>query len=285
MRAARGLAHVPAPGLVLGGVVSLQCGAAVATNLFPVVGVMGVVSLRLSFAAVLLMLWWRPGLRYDRRTWGLVLLVGSTLTAHHIAFFEAVDRVPLGVATSVEFLGPLAVALVGSSRALDVLWALLAAVGVVALTGDDGNVTGSGLLFAAVAGVCWGVYIVVSATLVRRLGDSRGLALAMCWGAFLTLPYGVGQVGSALLSPGVLALGILVALMSSVLSYSLQMEALRRMSRGLFGVLASLEPAVGALVGLLLLGQVLSAEQTLGVLAVVGASLGATRTRNRRRIS
>jgi inner membrane transporter RhtA len=274
----RVLDRMPAPALALGGVASLQCGAAVATRLFPAVGVAGVVALRLTFGAIVLCVWWRPRLHGDRRTWGLTLVVGSLLAAHHLSYYQAIDRIPLGVATTIEFLGPLAIALAGARHRRHVAWALLAALGVIAVARPGGHLDWPGVLYAGAAGTCWAGYITVSATLTRRVGDSRNLAPAMAWGALICLPYGIIQAGPALLRPRNLLLGLVVSLLSSVLSYSLQMDALRRMPRRLFSILASLEPAIGALIGLAALGQRLTALQGLGMAAVVFASIGAAST-------
>ncbi|MFJ9855858.1 EamA family transporter [Streptomyces sp. NPDC101150] len=262
----------------MGGVVGLQSGAALATRLYPTVGTAGVVTLRLCIAALALVTLWRPGLRWDRRTLGVVLGAGTLLAVHHLSYYEAVDRIPLGAATTLEFLGPFAVALVGSRRPADLLWACLAAMGVVVL-GDAGmSLDAVGIGCAVLAGCCWGAYILVAKRLAGRIPDGRGLALAVTWGALVSLPYGIAKAGAALLDPGAIALATAVAVLSSVLPYSFHFEALRRMPPRVFGVLTSLEPAVGAVIGLLILGQHLLPLQWLGVAAVAAAAIGATRT-------
>ncbi|MER7154304.1 EamA family transporter [Streptomyces lydicus] len=269
---------MPAPGLVMGGVLGLQCGAAFATRLYPAVGPAGVVTLRLCLAAVILTVLWRPGLRADRPTLGIAATAGTLLAVHHLSYYEAVDRVPLGAATTMEFLGPFTLALFGSRRAADLLWACLAAAGVVLLSHSGIPLDAVGLGFATLAGCCWGGYILVGARLAARVPDGRGLALAVTWGALLSLPYGIARAGARLLDPGTLAPAVVVAVLSSVLPYTCHLEALRRLPPRVFGVLTSLEPAVGALVGLLLLGQHLAAPQWAGVLAVALAAVGAVRT-------
>jgi inner membrane transporter RhtA len=275
--------RVPPPGLALGGVVSLQCGAVLATRLFPAVGVTGVVALRLSIAAVVLGAWRQSRLRralprWDRATWALAAATGTLLAAHHLSYYEAIDRIPLGAATTIEFAGPLTVALVTARRRSHVAWALLAAAGVVLIARPGGHLGWAGLLFAFSAGACWACYITVSATLTRRAGDASPLAPAVAWGAALSLPLGILRNGSSLLRPSTLLLALAVSLLSSVLAYSLQMDALRRMPRGLFSILTSTEPAVAALLGLLALGQRLTLADWLGIAAVVTASAGATGT-------
>ncbi len=259
--------------------VGLQAGAALTTRLYPAVGPGGVVTLRLGVAAAVLLALWRPGPRWDRATLAAALAAGSLLAVHHLAYYEAVERIPLGAATTVEFLGPFAVAVLGSRRAADLLWACLAAAGVVLLSGCGPALDTTGLAAAACAGCCWGGYILAARRLAARVPDGRGLALAVAWAFLLSLPYGVLQGGSRLLAPGTLALGAAVAVLSSVLPYTLQLEALRRLSARAFGVLTSLEPAVGALLGLLLLGQRPAAWQWAGVMAVAAASAGACRSR------
>lgn len=269
---------MPAPGLVIGGVVGLQGGAALTTRLYPAVGPAGVVSLRLLIAAAVLIAVWRPGLRWDRTTWAVLIGAGTLLAVHHLSYYEAVDRLPLGAATTVEFTGPFLIAAVGSRRAADLLWACLAATGVVLLSATGSRLNAEGLGFAALAGCCWGGYILVGKHLAGRVPDGRGLALAVSWGALLSLPYGIAQAGTRLLDPATLALAAVVAILSSVLPYSFQLEALRRLSPRVFGVLTSLEPAIGALIGLLLLDQHLTVPQWLGITAVALASIGATRS-------
>ncbi|MER6734464.1 EamA family transporter [Streptomyces puniciscabiei] len=274
----RGLGTVPAPGLVLGGILGLQGGAALTTRLYPAVGPAGVVTLRLAIAALALTALWRPRIRGDRAGLGLAAAAGTLLAVHHLAYYEAVARLPLGAATTLEFLGPFAIALCGSRRAPDLLWAGLAATGVLLLSGTGTALDATGIACATLAGCCWAGYILVGKRLAGHSPDGRGLALAVTWGALLSLPYGITQAGSRLLDPGTLAVAAAVAGLSSVLPYTLQLEALRRLTPRVFGVLTSLEPAIGALIGLLFLGQHLAVAQWAGVAAVALASVGATRT-------
>jgi inner membrane transporter RhtA len=279
-RPARELAAaVPPPGLVLVAIASTQLGAAVAKSLFDQVGAGGTVLLRILFAALVLVALWRPGLRrWTRAELGLAALFGLVLAGMNLSFYAAIDRIPLGVAVTLEFSGPLAVALLGSRHALDVLWATLAGAGIVLLASPGGgSIDPVGVILALVAGVCWGSYIVLSQRAGRAFPGGTGLALAMAFGAVLLLPVGVAGAGAELLAPGVLAVGAGVALLSSVTPYSLELEALRRLPAHVFGVLMSLEPAVAALVGLVVLGEVLEARQVVAILLVVCASVGASR--------
>ena len=273
----RGLGGVPPTVLVLLGIVSVQLGSALAKQLFGEVGSFGTVALRLFFAAAILMLLWRPSPRMSRRAWTVVVAYGLTLGLMNLCFYLALDRLPLGIAVTVEFLGPLAVALIGSRRWLDALWAVLAGGGVVLLMGGGGEVNLVGLLFALGAAVCWGLYIVVSAALGRHTTEGNGLALGMIVAALVAVPIGVVDGGAALVQPWVLVAGLGLALLSSVVPYSLDLEALRKMPPRVFGILMSLEPAMAALVGLIVLQELLHWSQWIAVLCVVIASVGATR--------
>jgi inner membrane transporter RhtA len=276
--ATRTLSAVPPPAQVLAGIVSVQIGSALAKNLFDAVGSTGTVALRLFFAAVVLLAVWRPSVRMGRRAWAVVVGYGLVLAAMNLCFYLALEKVPLGIVVTIEFLGPLAVAIGGSRRWLDGLWALLAAGGVVLLTEGRGDLNLVGLLFALAAAGCWAAYILLSAALGRHTSDGGGLALGMALAAVVVMPVGIGNGGAMLLEPWVLAVGAGVALLSSVIPYSLELEALRRMPPKVFGVLMSVEPAVAALIGLVVLGEVLGLTQWLAVLLVVAASAGSTRT-------
>lgn len=276
--AERGLGSVPPPALVLAGIVSVQLGAAIAKQLFPVTGAVGAVTLRLVFAAVILVAAWRPSLRIGGRAWVVVVGYGVVLAAMNLSFYEAIARLPLGVTVTIEFLGPLAVALLGSRRWLDGLWALLAAGGVALLTEGGGAVSVAGLLFALGAATCWGCYILLSAKLGAHTTGGGGLALAMAIGGLVVLPLGIVDSGPALVHPAALVAGLGVALLSSVVPYSVELEALRSIPPRVFGVLMSLEPAVAALCGLIVLGQGLHLAQWAAIGLVVAASVGATRS-------
>jgi inner membrane transporter RhtA len=276
--AGRGLGSVPPPALVLAGIVSVQIGAALAKQLFGLTGAVGAVTLRLIFAAVVLLVVWRPSLRITRQELPVILGYGAVLAVMNLCFYQAITRIPLGMAVTIEFLGPLAVSIIGARRWLHGLWALLAAVGVFALTEAGGGIALSGVLFALAAATCWGLYIPLGAALGARTSGGRGLALAMTIGGLATLPLGIADAGPSMFSPAALAAGFGVAMLSSVLPYSVELEALRRIPPRVFGVLMSLEPAVAALVGLLVLGQALRPAQWVAIACVVVASAGATRT-------
>ncbi|HXF78692.1 MAG TPA: DMT family transporter [Usitatibacter sp.] len=275
--AGRALGAIPPSALVLVGIVSVQLGSALAKHLFGAVGSFGTVALRLFFAAVVLLLLWRPSPRLDRRTWTVVLAYGVILGSMNLCFYLALTRIPLGITVTIEFLGPLAVALAGSRRWLDAFWALLAAAGVVLLMEGRGGLDLVGFMFALAAGTCWGLYILLTAALGRHTTEGNGLALGMAVAALVAVPIGVAQAGAALVEPWVVAAGLGVALLSSVIPYSLELEALRKMPSRVFGILMSLEPAMAALIGLVVLHESLQWSQWIAVLCVVAASAGATR--------
>jgi inner membrane transporter RhtA len=271
--------RLPPAALVLGAVASVQIGAAIAKGLFDDAGPAGTVLLRVGFAALVLWLVWRPRLlAHSRRDLLLAATFGVTLAGMNLAFYEALDRIPLGVAVTLEFVGPLGVAVASTRRALDALWVALAAGGILLLADlGGGSVDTAGIALALLAGVFWAAYILVNERVGRAFPGGDGLALAMALAALLLLPGGIAGAGDALLDPRVLAIGAAVAMLSSAIPYSLELEALRRIPAGVFGVLMSLEPAVAALAGLAILGEVLGAREWAGIALVVAASAGAAR--------
>jgi inner membrane transporter RhtA len=265
--------------LVLGGVFSVQLGAALATTLFEDLGPGGTVLLRVGFAALVLLALWRPTARgLSALQWRYVVLFGLALAGMNWAFYGALDRIPLGIAVTLEFVGPLGVAMALSGRATDLLWVAMAAAGILLLApipGGSIDAVGTGL--ALLAGGFWAAYILLSARVGRAFRGGSGLALAMAVGALVLVPVGILEGGAELGRPELLGVGFAVALLSSAIPYSLELEALRRLPRGTFGVLMSLEPAVAALVGLVALGQHLAADEVLAIALVVTASAGALR--------
>ncbi len=267
--------------LVLGGIVSVQVGAAFAKQLFDEVTPTTMVWLRLATSTVVLVALARPRLSgRTRADWLVVLGFGAALVTMNWAIYQSFARMPLGLAVTIEFLGPLTIALIGSRRRLDLLWVALAAVGVALLGFDTTGVTLSGVAFALLAGACWGAYIPLSAATGRRWPGFSGLALASVVGAVLLAPYALtaGDGDSPLLDPVVLGIGLAVGLLSSVVPYSLELVALRTMPSHVFGILMSLEPAAAALAGVLLLSELLGVVQWLAVACVVVASVGVTRS-------
>jgi inner membrane transporter RhtA len=273
------LDRVPSPALVVGAIASVQFGAAIAATLFDRIGPAGTVLLRLTFGSVVLLAVWRPRLAgRSRRELTLAAVFGVVLGAMNLSFYAALSRVPLGIAVSLEFVGPLTVALLGSRRLLDLVWVGLAAVGIVALTqGDAHGLNGLGVALALLAGVFWGAYILLNARLGQVFPGGTGLALAMCVGTVVAVPFGVIEGGSQLLGGEALLAGAAVGVLSSAIPYSLEVEALRRIATSVFGVLMSLEPGFAALAGLTVLGQHLGARVLVGIALVIAASVGASR--------
>ncbi len=267
---------MPAPGLVLVGIASVQVGAAFATKLFVHLGPAGTVLLRVLFAALVLWAVWRPRVgAHTTQELRLAAVFGLSLAFMNLTFYEALDRIPLGIAVTLEFVGPLAVALAGSRNRLDLLWALLAATGV-ALLGGFGTPNAAGVVFALVAGGFWAAYILLNARVGRAFTGGGGLAIAMAIGTVPLIPFGVASAGTHLLHPAYLAVGFGVAMLSSFVPYSLELEALRRIRPHVFGVMMSLEPAMAALAGLVVIGQGLSVLDVVAIGFVVAASAGAT---------
>jgi inner membrane transporter RhtA len=276
------LGAVPPPALILLGIVSLQVGAGLAKDLFDRLPPSAVVLLRLLTSAVVLCVLGRRALRgvlrdRSRRDLAVAAAFGLTLALMNFSIYQSMARIPLGIAVTVEFLGPLAVAIAASRRLLDLVWAVLAFGGVLLLAHGGGDVTLTGIAFALLAGACWATYIVLGAATGKRFSGSTGLALASVVGTVAILPVGATAGGTALLSPELLLIGAGVGLLSSVIPYSLELEALRKVPPRVFGILMSLEPAVAALVGLVVLGEILNAREWAAIGCVILACVGATR--------
>lgn len=268
---------------MLAGGISVQFGGALAVTLMPRAGALGVVTLRLAVAALVMLVICRPRLRGHSRTdWGTVIVFGVTMAAMNGLFYQALARIPLGLAVTLEVLGPLALSVLASRRAVNVVWAGLALCGVFLLGGGGGvgglDPLGIAFALALAAGSAWALYIVFSARTGRRFPQADGLALAMGVAAVLFLPLGIVESGARLLDPTTLALGAAVAVLSSVLPYTLELLALRRLPAPTFAILMSLEPAIAATAGFLILDQALTTVEALAIALVIGASMGAVRT-------
>ena len=273
---------VPPTGLVLLSIGSVQLGAAIAKGLFEELGPTGTVFLRVGFAALVLLILWRPSLKgYTRRDYLVAGLFGLALAAMNMTLYLALDRIPLGVAVTLEFAGPLGVAIAGSRRLLDLVWAVLAAAGILLLAPlnilEDTNLDPVGVALALLAGCFWASYILLSARTGSAFPGGTGLVIALCVGTVALIPVGISGGGMALLDPGLLLTGFGVAMLSSAIPYSLEMEALRWLPARVFGVLMSLEPAVAALVGFVVLGERLGLRVLAAVVLVTVAAAGASR--------
>lgn len=270
----------PAVLLVVVGLACQEVGASIAVLLFPQVGPLGMVMLRLVFSAVLLLAISRPALRgHSRGAWRAVILFGLVLALMNALFYLALERLALGVTVTIEVLGPLVLSIVASRRASAWLWALLALAGVVALGGGGWDrLDPLGVLFALGAAASWAFYILASARVGREFPRLDGLALAMAIGAVVMLPLGIWDAGGALLRLDLLALGAAVAVLSSTIPYALELIALRRLPAAAFAILMSLAPATAALAGFVLLGQRLAWLEMVGIALVIAASIGAVRS-------
>ncbi len=304
------LSAAPASLLVFAGIVSVQLGAGLAARLFGDAGPAGVTGLRLWWAALIMAIFGgRAVARALRaavadRAWrdlATAVAFGIVLGVMNFSIYQSFARIPLGVAVTIEFLGPLAVAVASSRRPLDLAWVALAAAGVVLLTQGGGQLasgsghgagevarqagpllglstTATGIAFGLVAAACWAAYILLSRATGRRFSGSSGLVIAMIVAAALVSWPAIAQAGPALGQPGVIAEGLAVGLLSSVIPYRVELEALRRVPAGVFGIWMSVEPAVAALIGLALLGETLILRQWLAIAAVIIASAGAARS-------
>ncbi|MCO7520359.1 MULTISPECIES: threonine/homoserine exporter RhtA [unclassified Pseudomonas] len=266
-------------GLLLIAMASIQSGASLAKSMFPIVGAQGTTTLRLIFASIIMVLLLRPWrARLDASTLRSVIIYGMALGGMNFLFYMSLRSVPLGIAVALEFTGPLTVALLASRRALDFVWIALAVIGLLLLipvgqTGGGIDPLGAG--YALGAGVCWALYILYG----QRAGAENGIqtaALGVVIAALFVAPIGIVHAGSALLTPALLPVALAVAVLSTALPYSLEMVALTRMPARTFGTLMSIEPAFGALSGLLFLGEQLTLWQWLAILAIITASVGAT---------
>jgi inner membrane transporter RhtA len=271
--------HQAGAALVLAAALSVQFGAAFAVTLFDELGPGGTAFLRVALAAVILLALWRPALRgHPRADLRTATAFGVSLGLMNWAFYESIERIPLGPAVTFEFLGPLGVAVAGSRRRRDLAWVVLAAAGVLTLARpweDGGELNALGVALALAAGACWAAYILLSARTGQAFPGGAGLAIAMAVATLVTLPAGAVQGELDLLAPHLLGAALVVALASSVVPYSLELEALRRIPKNVFGVLLSLDPALAALAGFVVLDQSLAALEVAAIAAVVVASAGA----------
>ena len=270
--------RVPPALLVLVAIGSVQIGSAVARTLFDDLGAGGATLLRLTLSALLLLVVLRPRVRtWQRAQWLAAGVLGGVMGAMNLSFYLALRSVPLGVAVTVEFVGPLLLALVQTRRTVDLLWAVLAGAGVLLLGADpDSTAPLSGLALALLAGLFWAAYILAMARVGQVLPGLDGLAVALAVAAVLVLPYGAGGASAVLDHPALLLGGLAIALLSSVVPYGLEMSALRRMPTRVFGILMSLEPAAAAVAGLLVLGQALGLREVAALVMVSAASAGVT---------
>ncbi len=273
---------MPPLGLVLGSIISVQFGAAISVTIFDEVGVAGSTLLRLAFAALFLFLLSRPKVsKWSATQVRMAILFGVILAAMNLAFYLAIDILPIGIATTIEFLGPISVAAIFSRKLTDVIWVALAAAGVVLIAqpwNGGGGLELAGVLLALLAAFFWGVYILVAQRAGEVFPDRDGLTVAMMIGTAIVFVPGVAAGGSTLVTPHILLLGAVIGLLSSLIPYSFELDALRRMPARVFGTLMSIEPAVAVLAGFIVLSQQPTLLQMFAIALVVIASVGVTRS-------
>ena len=274
--------------------ITLCAGTSLAKGLFPFVGAEGTTTYRLVFSTLLLMAFWRPW----RRAWTwadapILVLFGATLGLMNLLFYNAIKTVPFGLAIAVEFTGPLAVALWSSKKPLDFVWIVLAVAGmglILPLGGAFGAdlqaaaIDPLGIAFALGAGACWAIYIVVGQRVADRIG-AFATPMGMLVAALLVTPVGISVAGSSLLNPEWMLAGLGIALLSSAIPYSLEMYSLKHLPKQTFSILLSLEPAVGALAGWLVLSEQLSTQQLSAIGLIMAASMGSAMTAGQRKIA
>ena len=266
---------------MFGSIISVQFGAAISVTIFDEVGVAGSTLLRLAFASLFLFLLSRPKVaQWSARQVKMAIAFGVTLAAMNLAFYSAIDILPVGVATTIEFIGPISIAAIFSRRLLDGLWVALAAAGVVLIAQpwSGGSLELEGVLMALLAAFFWAVYILIAQRAGEVFPDRDGLTIAMMIGTAIVFIPGVASGGAMLVTPQILLLGAVIGLLSSLIPYSFELEALRRMPARVFGTLMSVEPAVAVLAGFIVLSQKPTMLELVAISLVVAASVGVTRS-------
>jgi inner membrane transporter RhtA len=272
----------PVPAVLLA-IISVQCGAAIAKTLFPVIGPAGTASIRIGISALLLLLVYRPNLKQiTAKQWKIVVPYGLSLGAMNLIFYLAIERISIGLAVTLEFIGPLLVAIIGSRRLIDYCWVLLAAMGIVLIAPwSNDRIDLLGVLFALLAGALWAAYIVLGGKISKIMNGGQAVSTGMLFAAILILPFGLLENGLTNLTPKFLGMGVALALLSSAIPFTLEMKALGQLPPRTFSILMSLEPAAAAICGFIFLQEKLSFYEILAVVCVVIASLGSTLTAKR----
>ena len=280
------LLNIPPIPAVLFAIISVQSGAAIAKTLFPALGAAATASLRIGISAIILLAVYRPNLfKISPSQWKIVIPYGLSLGAMNLIFYLAIERIPIGLAVTLEFIGPLVVAVVGSTRLLDYLWVLLAAAGIVLIAPwSDNGVDLLGVLFALLAGTLWAAYIVLGGKVSKIMKGGEAVATGMLFATILILPFGVLGDGFQSLTPTLFYLGIALALLSSAIPFTLEMKALGQLPSRTFSILMSLEPAAASICALLFLQEYLTFNEVLAVIFVVIASVGSTITARSKRV-
>lgn len=275
--------NIPPVPAVLLAIISVQCGAAIAKSLFPAIGAAGTASIRIGISALILLLAYRPNLKaITREQWKIVVPYGLSLGAMNLIFYFAIERIPIGLAVTLEFIGPLLVAIFGSKRMIDYCWVLLAAAGIVLIAPwSNDRIDSLGVLFALLAGALWAAYIVFGGKISKIMNSGQAVSTGMLFAAILILPFGLFENGLANLTPKFFGMGVALALLSSAIPFTLEMKALGQLPPRTFSILMSLEPAAAAICAFIFLQENLSFYEILAVVCVVVASAGSTLTAKR----
>ena len=269
----------PVPAVLLA-IISVQCGAAIAKTLFPALGAAGTASIRIGISALILLLAYRPNLRQiTPQQWKIVIPYGLSLGAMNLVFYFAIERIPIGLAVTLEFIGPLLVAIIGSRRIVDYIWVLLAAAGIVLIAPWTNNrIDTLGVLFALLAGALWAAYIVLGGKVSKIMNSGQAVSTGMLFAALLILPFGFYENGLVNLTPKLFGMGVALALLSSAIPFTLEMKALGQLPPRTFSILMSLEPAAASICAFIFLQENLTFYEILAVVCVVVASAGSTLT-------
>ncbi|HRM12353.1 MAG TPA: DMT family transporter [Flavobacterium sp.] len=277
------LFNIPPIPAVLFAIISVQSGAAIAKTLFPAIGAAGTASLRIGISAIILLAVYSPNLlKITPNQWKIVIPYGLSLGAMNLIFYLAIERIPIGLAVTLEFIGPLVVAVIGSKRLIDYLWVLLAAIGIVLIAPWSNNgIDLLGVLFALLAGALWAAYIVLGTKVSKIMKGGDAVATGMLFASILIVPFGILENGLTNLTPTFLYLGIALALLSSAIPFTLEMKALAQLPARTFSILMSLEPAAASIFAFIFLQEYLTFNEILAVVFVVIASVGSTITSKR----
>ncbi|MDQ6530749.1 MULTISPECIES: EamA family transporter [unclassified Flavobacterium] len=269
----------PVPAVLLA-IISVQFGAAIAKTLFPTIGSAGTASMRIGISAIILLLAYRPNLRtITPKQWKVVIPYGLSLGAMNLIYYLAIERIPIGLAVTLEFVGPLLLAIAGSKRLVDYCWVLLAAVGILLIAPwTNDRLDPVGIICALLAGAFWSAYIVLGGKVSKIMNDGDAVTIGMLFAALLVLPFGFFESGLNNLTPKLFGMGIALALLSSAIPFTLEMKALGKLPPRTFSILMSLEPAAASICAFIFLKESLNFYEILAVICVVIASAGSTLT-------
>lgn len=275
--------NIPPIPAVITAIISVQCGAAIAKGLFPEIGAAATASLRIGLSAVILLITFRPNLsKLNAKQWKYVLLYGSTLGLMNLIFYLAIERIPVGLGVTLEFVGPLILAISGSRKAIDFIWVSLSITGIALITPWTSNrLNIDGILLALLAGAFWAAYIVLGGKISKIMKGGEAVSAGMLVATIIVLPFGILSEGLSTLTPKLLGLGATLALLSSAIPFTLEMSALKKLPAKTFSIFMSMEPAVASLAAFLFLQEYLSITESIAVTCVVIASAGASFTASR----